>query len=89
MTRYGDRPGDVIHVECYSGHKAEERPVSFGRGKEKRTVVRVIDQWAGEDHDYFKLLADDQRVYIVRYDRSEGFWTLENVRECLGIQKGT
>lgn len=85
MTDNKDRPGDVIPVECYSGYKAEERPVSFGRGKEKRTVVRIIDQWAGEDHDYFKLLADDHKVYIIRYDRSDDFWTLENVTERLGI----
>ncbi len=75
---------ESIHVECYSGRKADERPVSFCVGGEKRVVERVIDRWAGEDHDYFKLLADDRKVYLIRYDRSHDFWTLEKVMEPLG-----
>ena len=84
MTKEQNSPEDRIHVECYSGYKAGERPVSFCKGEEKKVVEKVIDQWVGEDHDYFKLLADDRKVYIIRYDRSEDFWTLERVMEPLG-----
>ncbi len=76
---------ESINVECYSGRKADERPVSFCVGGEKRMVERVIDRWTGEDHDYFKLLADDRRVYIIRRDRTEDAWTLERIVEPLGI----
>jgi len=71
--------GARIQVSCYSGFKAEERPVSFQVGDEKRVVENVIDRWAGEDHDYFKVLADDRKVYILRRDRAEDLWTLERV----------
>jgi hypothetical protein len=74
-------PEHRIQVECHSGYKAEERPVSFRVGEDKRVVERVIDQWAGEDHNYFKLLADDRRVYIIRYDRTRDTWTLERVMQ--------
>ncbi len=82
-TEQGEGPERRIHVECYSGYKAEERPVSFRVGEEKLVVDRVIDRWAGEDHDYFKLLADDRRVYILRRDRTEDRWTLERVTDPL------
>ena len=71
---------------CYSGHKAEERPVSFEMEGEKKIVENVIDQWAGEDHQYFKVLADDHKVYLIRYDRNNDFWTLEKVMERIGKQ---
>jgi hypothetical protein len=76
--------GTVIRVECYSGHKVNERPISFWIGEEKRVVENIIDQWTGEDHDYFKLVADDHKVYLIRYDRRADFWALEKVMERIG-----
>ena len=62
-----------IQVETYSGYKADERPVAFRVGQDRKVVVNVIDQWASEAHTYFKVLADDRRVYLVRYDRRGDF----------------
>ncbi len=83
----GDRDvrGTVIRVECYAGYKAEERPTSFWIEGEKRVVENVVDRWAGEDHDYFKVAADDCRVYILRYDRRGDFWTVEKILDRIGI----
>jgi len=69
----GPRP---VTVECYAGYKADVRPTSFLIGSEKRGVEEVIDQWYGPDHTYFKVLADDRMVYILRHDRGEDSWTL-------------
>jgi hypothetical protein len=76
--------GTVIRVECYSGHKSNERPVSFWVEDEKKVVENIIDRWTGEDHDYFKLATDDHKVYLIRYDRRGDFWTLEKVMERIG-----
>ncbi len=84
MAGNGVHSGNRIRVECYSGYKTEERPISFQTGGERKAVINVIDQWAGEDHNYFKLLADDRKVYLVRYDRSGDFWTLEKIMEPIG-----
>jgi hypothetical protein len=81
-----DLRGLVIRVECYSGSRANERPTSFWIGDEKRVVEDIIDRWAGEDHDYFKLVADDQKVYLIRYDRRADFWALEKVMDRIGQQ---
>ena len=84
MARDEDVRGLVIRVECYSGHRANERPTSLWIDNEKRIVENIIDQWAGEDHDYFKLVADDHKIYLIRYDRRGDFWALEKVTERIG-----
>ena len=84
MKEDRDLRGLVIRVECYAGHRANERPTFLYIDDEKRVVEDIIDRWAGEDHDYFKLVADDQKVYLIRYDRRADFWTLEKVMDRLG-----
>ena len=65
-----------ITVDAYSGYRANERPASFAMGKRVFRVEEVIDRWRGEDHDYFKLKADDDCIYIIRYDRCRDEWEL-------------
>jgi hypothetical protein len=65
-----------IRVECYSGYKADERPVRFHLGERQLRVQELLDRWYGQAHDYFKLLADDGNVYILRHERMEDFWEL-------------
>lgn len=76
-----------MQVRCYSGYKADERPVSFLlQDGERRTVENVIDQWYGEDHTYFKVLADDHMVYLLRHDRSLDEWALVTKQARIGTQ---
>jgi hypothetical protein len=71
----------VIKVECYSGYKADERPVSFVSGEKKIRVDRIIKQWRTPDFDYFKVHAGDGRGYILKNDNVKGDWVLEKVFE--------
>lgn len=66
----------VIKVETYSGYKADERPVSFAIRERVHTVTEVLDRWYGEGHDYFKVRADDDFIYIIRHDRTIDEWEL-------------
>lgn len=76
-----------MQVRCYSGYKADERPVSFLlQDGERRTVENVIDQWYGEDHTYFKVLADDHMVYVLRHDRGLDEWALVTKQARIGTQ---
>lgn len=73
-----------LRVECHSGTKADERPVRFYLGERRLEVQEVLDQWYGPDDVYFKLLAEDGNLYILRKSGSSGFggdWTLESFRE--------
>ncbi len=73
-----------LKVECYSGYKADERPVrfSFPLQGQKRTyeVKEVLDQWYGPDYQCFKVLADDGNIYILRHQEAADLWTLDSFR---------
>jgi hypothetical protein len=74
----------TIRVSSYSGYKVNERPMKFTfRGREL-TVLELLDRWYGIDHSYFKVLADDSKIYLIRYNQHDDLWTLEKI---LGSQK--
>jgi hypothetical protein len=71
-----------LEVDCYSGWKADERPVRFRLDEHQYVVEEVLDQWYGPDDTFYKVLADDGNLYILRRETSvpEGVWHLESFR---------
>jgi len=65
-----------IKVECYAGYRGEETPRRFWMGKRKVGVTKVLDRWLSPDHRYFKILGDDNSVYILRHDSVKWRWEL-------------
>ena len=65
-----------LTVECYAGYKANQRPLAFFLGKRRLQVQKIVDQWYGPDHTYFKVLAEDYNTYILRYSEKEDRWEL-------------
>ncbi len=65
-----------VRVESYAGYRGEETPRSLGFGSKNLEVRDVLDRWLGPDHRYFKVLAQDGCVYIVRHDIETGEWEL-------------
>ncbi len=65
-----------IKVDAYAGYKANQRPQAFFLGKKRLQIARVIDQWYGPDHCYFKVLAEDANSYILRYSEADDQWEL-------------
>lgn len=39
-------------------------------------VEEVIDRWYGERVVYFKVRADDQNIYLLKYDEHQDDWDL-------------
>jgi len=72
-----------VRVECYSGRKADERPIRFGLDGREYMVEEVLDRWYGPSDAFFKVRAGDGNLYILRQDRStsEGTWSLESFRD--------
>jgi hypothetical protein len=66
-----------VRVVCYEGYKAEEAPRAFMLGERRVEVVRILDRWRGEDHEYVKLDGSDGARYILRYDRSRDEWEIQ------------
>ena len=73
-----------IEVAAYSGYKANERPLCFRFEQKKLSVVDVLDRWYGEEHDYFKVLADDGKIYLIRWHRFLDAWSLMKIMEKTG-----
>ena len=69
-----------LKVECYSGHKADQRPVKFWLGESVLFVESVEDQWYGPDDVYFRVRADDGNIYVLRHNEETDEWTLESFR---------
>ena len=51
-------------------------PERFGRPGDMRDVTEIVDRWPGEDHCYYRVLADDGSVYILRHDEGENSWRI-------------
>jgi hypothetical protein len=72
-----------LNVECYSGRKANERPVRFRLKARQYAVEAVLDQWYEPESIFYKVRADDGNLYILRQQTSTpaGTWDLVSFRE--------
>jgi hypothetical protein len=69
-----------IQVECYSGYKADERPIKFWMGDNVLFVEFIEDQWYGPDDHYFRVRADDGNIYVLGHDEKNNQWSLQSFR---------
>jgi len=67
-----------LEVHCYSGYKADERPVRFYLDGHEHLVEEIQDRWYGPNEVFYKLRADDGDLYILRQETStpSGSWEL-------------
>jgi hypothetical protein len=70
-----------ISVQSYSGYKADERPIKFFIGERPLFIESIEDQWRGTDAVYFRVHADDGRMYVLRHSETADEWTLEKSSE--------
>jgi len=72
-----------LHLECYSGRKAYERPVRFRLEGREYPVKAVPDQWYDPESILNKVRADDGNLYILRRQTStpDGVWDLVSFRQ--------
>ena len=73
-----------IEVVAYSGYKANERPLYLVLDEQRLEVKNTLDMWYGVEHDYFKVLAEDGKVYLLKWHRSLDLWFVEKILERLG-----
>jgi len=65
-----------IRVYCYAGYRGEEEPRALDLGERHLEVIEIIDRWLDPDHRYFKVHADDGKLYILRHDERAGEWEM-------------
>ena len=66
-----------LKVKCYSGFKADESPKSFIIDSKEFMVEKIIDQWRTPEYDFFRVLADDKRQYILKHEVRNDEWELD------------
>ena len=67
-----------IHVDAYSGYRANERPRQFTLDDEIYEIVSVLDQWYQPYATYFKVRSIEGKTYLLRYDEETDEWTLQS-----------
>jgi hypothetical protein len=67
-----------IHVNAYSGFKANERPLQFVLDDEIYEIAAVLDQWYEPSVVCFKVQSNEGKVYLLGYDEPEDEWTLQS-----------
>ncbi|MBZ5585303.1 MAG: hypothetical protein LAQ30_24490 [Acidobacteriia bacterium] len=70
----------TVDVECYSGYRADERPLRFRLGERWLAVDAVDDRWYGPEATYFRVKAEDGCLYVLRHAETEDVWTVEAYR---------
>jgi hypothetical protein len=63
-------------VDCICGYRGEETPRRFWMAGRCINVSEVLDRWLAPDHRYFKILAEDGDIYILRHDPYGQAWEL-------------
>ncbi len=71
-----------VRVECYSGHKAEERPVRILFEGHTLEIADVEDRWYSPGATYFRVLAEGGDRYVLRHDDGQDVWSLTAFRQA-------
>jgi len=78
-----DKNWEPVLVECYSGYKANERPVAFSVRGRRWEIREILDRWyeggIASDApviDYFKVRTGEGIDFILRYAAQEDAWAI-------------
>lgn len=67
----------TIQVECYSGSRYGERPLSFTLGEERHVVKTVEESWRTPSALHFRVQTEDDERFELAYDyRVDQWYTL-------------
>jgi hypothetical protein len=68
-----------LRVECYSGYRADQRPLRFILRGHSFEVTEVQDQWYSPGTMYFRVRTADGDLFVLRHDEVQDLWTLNAV----------
>jgi hypothetical protein len=70
----------LVRVECYSGHKADQRPTRIVFETRTLEVTEVEDRWYSPGATFFRVLVESGERYVLRRDDAQDVWTLSAFR---------
>ena len=63
-----------VRVQTEPSGEKRKGPAAFTLGEREFRVQQVLDRWDGSDHTYFRVIAEDDIIYILRHDIETGQW---------------
>ena len=66
----------MIKVEFCSKLQTKERPVAFQVYDRRYRIKEIVDRWYGVGEVFFKVEADDDNIYLLKYEEGQGCWDL-------------
>ena len=63
-----------LKVRTYDGCKAPERPISFAIDDTQHFIEEVVEQWVGENYNYWKVKTDKKKYFVLKYDFIKDVW---------------
>ncbi len=70
----------LLRVECYSGHKADQRPTRVFLHEQQFEVTEVEDRWYSPGFTFFRVLLGNGERYVLRHQEAQDLWTIEAFR---------
>jgi hypothetical protein len=70
----------LLHVECYAGYQADQRPTRVLLNDQWVEVRSVEDRWYSPGSTLFRVLVATGERYVLRHDDAQDLWTLEAFR---------
>lgn len=63
-------------VETTRTPAGDNEPHAFLLGTRRIVVVEVVDRWISTAQSYYKVLTDDDALYVLRQDAATGDWEM-------------
>jgi len=79
-TSPGPMPERRVHVECYSGFKADERPLRIQFQEGFQEVAEVEDKWYSPGGTFFRVRLVSGERYVLRHVEGQDTWVIEAFR---------
>lgn len=70
----------VVSVDCYSGYKADERPVRLHLRDRILEVAEIEDRWYSPGATFFRVVVEGGDRYVLRHDEAQDIWSLSAFR---------
>jgi hypothetical protein len=73
----------LISVDCYSGYKADERPLRLNLTDGPREIAAIEDRWYSPGATYFRVRLDDGDRYVLRHEKAQDVWSIAGYRTAV------
>lgn len=74
----------IVHVDCYSGYRSDERPLRLVLQDGAKEIVAIEDRWYSPGATYFRVLVRDGDRYLLRHEEAQDIWSLAGYRSAVG-----